>query len=214
MQSHNLEVTRTARYFTIGSYSQYTQEVWFLLHGYAQLAADFITLFTDLQSTNRFIVAPEGLNRFYAKGFGGKPAANWMTSESRETEIEDYIKYLNLLYVSLLGHHHTCKIVVLGFSQGVATASRWVHHSDFRFNRFIICSGEVAHEIQTPFSDKIKALELFYISAYHDPLIDSEKHRTYLQLLQKQDARILQFEGKHEIHFPSLLKTTQIPFAE
>ena len=92
---NHILVTKTARYFTLGELNENTRELWFVLHGYAQLASDFIQDFEGLDNGTRFIVAPEGLNKFYARGFGGKPAASWMTSEDRENEIIDYINYLN-----------------------------------------------------------------------------------------------------------------------
>ena len=48
MQEHHLSVTRTARYFTLGSLDNNTQQVWFVLHGYGQLAQFFIRKFEIL----------------------------------------------------------------------------------------------------------------------------------------------------------------------
>ena len=39
---NHIQVTKTARYFTLGELNEKTLEVWFVLHGYAQLASDFI----------------------------------------------------------------------------------------------------------------------------------------------------------------------------
>lgn len=196
--AHHIKTTKTARYFTIGSLNEHTKEVWFVLHGYAQLASDFIREFDVLENGTRFIVAPEGLNRFYAKGFGGKPAATWMTSEDRQHEISDYLNYLETLYSSFDIKPQT-RVVILGFSQGVTTASRFIHHTNHRIDEFIIYSGEIGAELASPLSEKIKALQVTYITGNNDPFITPEKHERVYALMRETNARIIEFEGGHEV---------------
>jgi predicted esterase len=203
-QPHHITIQKTARYFTLGELGEDTREVWFVIHGYAQLAADFIGEFGPLMNGSRFIVAPEGLNRFYARGFGGKPAATWMTSEDRQNEIKDYVAYLDDLY-GLLDIPHSVKVVVLGFSQGVATASRFIHHSSNRVNRFIICSGEIASELSNPLSLKLKQVAVTYITGTEDPFITPEKHERVYALMQELEAKVLEFEGPHRLDIGSIL---------
>ena len=63
MTEHHLGVPRTARYFTLGQDS--ASEIWFVLHGYGQLAARFADHFAALDDGTRLIVAPEGLSQRY-----------------------------------------------------------------------------------------------------------------------------------------------------
>src|SRR5213076_1351338 len=65
VQEHHLSVNRTARYFTLGSRSRGVAEVWFACHGYGQLAARFLEKLRVLDDGRRYLVAPEGLSRFY-----------------------------------------------------------------------------------------------------------------------------------------------------
>ncbi len=198
MQAHHISVTKTARYFTLGQLTENTQEVWLVLHGYAQLAADFIQDFEVLNDGSRYIVAPEGLNKFYARGFGGKPVATWMTAEDREAEISDYTNYLTTLYQAL---HipKQCKVVVLGFSQGVATASRFIHATNFRVDDFIVYSGELAAELVDPISTQIIGKKITYVTGTNDPFITPEKHQRVYALMHALNARLVEFEGGHEI---------------
>ena len=46
--AHHLRVQRTARYYTLGGGSGAPRTVWFVLHGYGQLAGEFIRYFSDL----------------------------------------------------------------------------------------------------------------------------------------------------------------------
>ena len=43
MQEHHLSVERTARYYTLGSLDG-PRDVWFVCHGYGQLAARFLKI--------------------------------------------------------------------------------------------------------------------------------------------------------------------------
>ncbi|MES2558637.1 MAG: phospholipase [Bacteroidota bacterium] len=197
--SHKLTVTKTARYSTLGDFSDITKEVWIVLHGYAQLASDFILPFTFLDDGSRFIVAPEGLNRFYAKGFGGKPAATWMTSEMRESEIQDYVLYLNTLYENLRLGEGDKKVVLLGFSQGVATATRWLHNTSHRVDELIIYAGDVAAEHKNPVSPKLSAIPVTYITGDNDRLIEHAKLAEVKLFMKSIGAREVVFSGGHEV---------------
>src|SRR2546422_2073748 len=64
-QEHHLPVSRTARYYTLGEPGRGTRQLWFVCHGYGQLAGRFIRHFEQLNDGSRVIVAPEGLSRFY-----------------------------------------------------------------------------------------------------------------------------------------------------
>ena len=41
MEKH-IKVERTARYFTLGELNEHTEQIWFVCHGYGQLAEYFM----------------------------------------------------------------------------------------------------------------------------------------------------------------------------
>src|SRR6266498_2098347 len=129
MQEHHIGVTRTARYYTLGEISRGAGEVWFVCHGYGQLAARFLEKFRALDDGRRYLVAPEGLSRFYLSESPAerRVGASWMTREDRLTEIEDYLQYLDAVYADIFGWLDRTRVTVhaLGFSQGASTVSRW-----------------------------------------------------------------------------------------
>ena len=132
IREHSLRIARTARFAVCGD-PPTAGEVWFVLHGYRQLAARFIRRFTDLPGISdgrRAVVAPEALNRFYVErepagphGPESRVGAAWMTRHDREAEIRDYVDYLDRLRDHVGGTAD--RVLVLGFSQGAETASRW-----------------------------------------------------------------------------------------
>lgn len=140
--SHNLVVQRTARYFSLGGDASH-HDTLIVLHGYGMHAGKFIQDFEPLASPSLRIVAPEGLSRFYRRGFDGEVIASWMTREDRLSEIADQQYFLDSLY-DLLVPGSGGKVFVLGFSQGTATATRWMAGNNRHFAGLLLWGGDYA----------------------------------------------------------------------
>ncbi len=201
---HHLKVQRTARYFTYGNLSENTEQVWFALHGYAMLAKQLIKRFHVLDPEKHFVVAPEGLSRFYWNGFNGKPVASWMTSEDRLNEIEDYIAYLDRLYAATLEKISKKKVVInaLGFSQGTATSARWLAAQNSSVDNMIFWAGPLPNDV-----DWDKALPIFnqsnviFVLGDQDQFITKKHQLDHQEKLDKLGLQYtnLDFKGKHEV---------------
>jgi predicted esterase len=132
-------------------------EVWFALHGYGQLASRFARRLEGLpgvDSGSRAVVAPEALSRFYvqarpgAHGPESRVGATWMTREAREDEIRDYVEYLDAVAGAVLGVSGSgVRVVVLGFSQGAETASRWVVRGAIAPAELVLWGGGLAADL-------------------------------------------------------------------
>lgn len=148
---HRLSVTRQARYYTAGDPAT-ARELWIVIHGYGQLASDFVQHFAPLASSGRAFVAPEALNRFYREGGGtgshadAKVGATWMTREDRAAEIEDYIAFLDA--VERTTRLPGTRLGVLGFSQGVATEMRWLAARASPPDRVVAWAGQVPLDVE------------------------------------------------------------------
>lgn len=146
---------RTARYHVLGDPSRAT-EVWFVLHGYGQLAGGFIRRFDALPgvaSGERAVVAPEALSRFYVEeevgphGPGTRVGASWMTRSDRQHEIRDYVEYLDRVAAEIsLG---ASRVLVFGFSQGAETASRWAMLGGIRPAELVLWGGGMAADMDS-----------------------------------------------------------------
>jgi predicted esterase len=154
--SHTIVVPRTARYHTLGPTHGFPRELWFVCHGYGQLAGRFLRQFTPLDDGTRLIVAPEALSRFYLDPIPVRRndptpriGASWMTREDRDAEIADYVAYLEQL-ASEVRHPLAGagpRLVVLGFSQGTATVSRWLAASEMRVDQLVLWAGAIPPEL-------------------------------------------------------------------
>src|SRR2546425_1041706 len=89
MQEHHLAVDKTARYYSLGEPGPATRQLWFVCHGYGQLAGRFLRHFEPLDDGSRVIIAPEGLSRFYLSESPAerRVGASWMTREDRLVEM-------------------------------------------------------------------------------------------------------------------------------
>jgi predicted esterase len=197
-----------ARYFKLGEISSTTKHCWFVLHGQGQLAQYFIQKFKSLESPTVCVIAPEGLSHYYLNGFGGRVGATWMTKENRLMDIENYICYLNTL-LQQLSLPSQIQITVLGFSQGAATASRWVMDGKINCKRLILWGGIFPPDINF---DNGKQLlhnkEIFSINGATDPFMTNEKFEEMRNLSERLDVKPTQimFDGGHDIDQTTLMK--------
>lgn len=202
-----LTVSRTARYYTLGQASENTRYIWVVCHGYGQLAASFIKNFTHIASDRHFIVAPEGLSRFYWNGFGGKPVAAWMTSEAREHEISDYIQYLDSLYIHIRTQfrpEQPIGLIGLGFSQGATTLSRWLSLGHTTTDTAIFWAGNIAHDLDWERARRVwHSTRLWAVYGTEDEFIQPQMVEEQQRLLLNNGilhVRPLTFAGRHELN--------------
>ena len=210
MQKHQITIPKIARYFTLGELNENTETVWFVIHGYGQLAEYFIKKFKVLDNGKTFIVAPEALSRFYLKDFNGRVGATWMTREEREDEITDYINYLNLLYDTVLtdSKSNSLKINILGFSQGTATVARWCMNEHIRYDRLILWAGYFGNGIQDVINPE-RVLDKDVVLCYgkEDEFLKQIDIQQYKQDVLSAIPRIQvhTFEGGHTIEETDLI---------
>ena len=195
---------RTARYYTLGTPSEHTRELWIVCHGYGQLARYFLRHFSVLDDGTTVIVAPEGLSRFYLDGFSGRVGATWMTKEDRLAEIEDQASYLNLLLEEQLRFLPAdVKVHVLGFSQGGATVCRWLASGAVLCHRLVLWAASFPEDIdfeagQAAFHD----LPVDLVYGTQDEFITPENLARKQHLMEQLGItpRVHTFEGGHTIN--------------
>jgi predicted esterase len=149
MREEHIEVTRHARVCVLGE-PQSALEVWIVCHGYGQLATSFIEEFAHVASDTLCVVAPEASYRFYidpppAPAAQRRVGATWMTREDRETDIVDYIAYLDEVHRRYV--RDGTKVRALGFSQGAATVARWAARTTLRYDQLIAWGSDIPNDV-------------------------------------------------------------------
>lgn len=213
IKTHDFEVLKTARYSTLGEEENF-ETVWFVLHGYGQLSPYFIKKFQALDDGKTLVVAPEGLHRYYLNNSSGRVGASWMTKEARLDDISDYISFLDQLYQSLLNprQRRSLKVNVLGFSQGVATASRWVANQVVRLDNFIMWAGvfppDMNFKQDIPYFNQLNTQ---IVLGDNDEFVNGEKLEEYKSELEEWKLKydFTTFKGKHDIDEETLLNISK-----
>lgn len=208
MLAKELSINYNARYYQLGELTSSTNQLWFVIHGYGQLARYFIQKFNILDNGDHCVIAPEGLSKFYLEGYSGRVGATWMTKEDRLTDIENYVNYLNTLYHSLKNSQTNLRVNVVGFSQGAATASRWVAQSSVSIDRLILWAG-----IFPPDMDVVDAgrrfsnMEVINVYGEKDPFLDNNKFKEQFKIIKSLGitSPTITFDGVHDIDSDTLL---------
>ncbi len=205
MQEYQIAIKRTARYFVSGNMDSSLKQVWFVCHGYGQLASHFLKQLEILNHESRLIIAPEGLSKFYWQAFSGRIGASWMTKENRLIEIEDYVNYLNTLYNQIFDQvkRDDVAVTVFGFSQGCATVCRWLRNGKVNTDRLILWAGGIPPELDLAENRSLfNKVKLSIVVGQQDAIANSE-------LVKEQECRLkenqiqyqmIKFAGGHEIN--------------
>lgn len=207
IHEEHIRISRSARLCVLGE-AQHARELWVVCHGYGQLARRFIRNFEEIASAERMIVAPEGLHRFYidpppAPAPQRRIGATWMTREDRETDIHDYVAYLDSVVAHVQGGAKAqLHITALGFSQGAATAFRWATLGGTPPQRLILWAGEVPPDSDlTHAAQRLTGTDVVVVRGRTDSYASEQALQAQLQRLQQAGiaVSVRDFAGSHEI---------------
>jgi predicted esterase len=202
MQAHQIKFPRTAHYYTLGKPSETTKKFFIVLHGYGQLARHIIQKFNNLSEDN-FILAPEGFSRFYWNEKKGIVGASWMTKADRLSEIEDYCNYIEHLYYQYKNQlPEDVEINILGFSQGGATAVRWIERNRPKFDNLILWGAAFPNDLSyLPMKDYLDNKKLNVVYGKDDEYLSAERIKMHDMFTQQQglEFEMIWFEGRHVI---------------
>lgn len=183
-------------------------------HGYGQLAEPFARALEPLSAPSRIVAAPEGLSRFYLDdpskrhGSDSPVGASWMTREERESEIADYVEYLDLLASTLRGElTGDARIVALGFSQGVATVARWAALGRTPIHRLILWGGSLPNDLpKDRGADLFGGASLWIVAGRQDRLVPLDLlERERMSLAERGiEAQLILHDGGHALSSDTL----------
>lgn len=202
-KEENIIVDKTGRYFTLGN-PKNAKNIWFVFHGYGQLAKYFIRNFAHLDPEENYIVAPEGFYRFYLNGFDGRIGATWMTRESRLTDISDYVGFINSVFEKAIKPFYTPekRVIAFGFSQGVATVARWVAYGDFRPDQLVLWAGSFPPDLEpVKAKESFRTIPTLCCVGDCDPFVKADQIEATMNHLGALDiqARFFEYVGAHKI---------------
>jgi len=197
-----IKIQKTAKVNTYGDADK-ARYCWIALHGYGQLVDFFIEKFHVLDESEHFVIAPEGIHRFYLKGTSGRVGASWMTKEERLDDISDNVEYLNLIAEEFVSGKSFDKIIVLGFSQGASTAARWIQMGKIKPDMFVQWAGVFPPDLDVS-NDGNRFTEiqhLFVIGNQDQYFTDISDDEVFIQAKNMGiSPEIIRFDGNHNIY--------------
>jgi dienelactone hydrolase len=216
---------RTARYALLGAELAFAKRVWFALHGYGMLATRFVRAFDEAIPDDTCIVAPEALSRFYIEmprpdgGHLQRVGATWLTRESRDSEIADAHRWLDLVHddvvAEIVARRGEAPLIgVLGFSQGVATAMRWIASGVVAPEQFVAWAGGLAQDVdRARFTQKMQQAQMVMVAGTRDEFATDAARATIASAVAALEVphRAMTFDGAHHLDVP-LLRTLLADF--
>ncbi|MFI5312300.1 MAG: alpha/beta hydrolase [Gemmatimonadales bacterium] len=211
IRTESIEVRRTALVAMLGPEGPAlagVRELWYVLHGYSMRAAPFLEAFRKIAGDTRLLVAPEALSRFYHGTLspGAHKAApvvaSWMTRDERDAEIADYLFYLDTLHAKVMSRFAgvTPRVTVLGFSQGGATAARWIAAGRVKAARLVVWGSALAPDLDlaTPGSP-LRSVETVFVVGSRDAYITPKIVAAELARMRAAQFpfRQVSYDGEH-----------------
>jgi predicted esterase len=116
-----------------------------VLHGFGQVASQFIKVFEPLARKGVLVAAPQGAHQLYTNLKERRVGFSWLTKYERDRSVLDFVAYMEQFYKLL---QETCevdpeRVFMLGFSQGVSMAYRTWAHSSLPVRGVIACGGDL-----------------------------------------------------------------------
>lgn len=196
-------------YSTLNTLTEKTKNVWIVFHGMGYLSKYFIKYFSELNAEENYIIAPQAPSKYYQDRKFKHVGASWLTRENTVAETKNILNYIDSVYEKEVLETNT-NLIVMGYSQGVSIATRWVASRKIECDKLILHSGGIPKELQPSDFDFLKPIvDVIYLYGDKDEYI-TEAIKTEEQLngskLFKDKLKIHVFEGVHEMNLKFLMK--------
>ncbi len=193
----------TNTYSVLNSYTEKTKNVWIAFHGLGYLSKYFIKYFSELDSEENFIIVPQAPSKYYQDKKFRHVGASWLTKENTSEETKNVLAYIDEVYKTEV-HKTPNNFIVLGYSQGVSIATRWVASRKINFNHLVLHSGGIPNELkQEDFSYIKEKAKVTYLYGNKDQYIN-EARKTEEEIkgnkLFGNNLNIKAFNGIHEVN--------------
>lgn len=193
-------------YDTLNDLTENTKTVWFVCHGIGYLSKYFIKLFESLNAEENYIIAPQAPSKYYKGDSYKRVGACWLTKENTSLDTLSILNYIDSIFTAESLPKHI-RLVILGYSQGVSVASRWIANRKIIPNDLVLISGGFPKELQKEdflFLEEIT--NITHIVGENDPLFSKEAVENEKNRLQEifPKIRYKTHPGGHELTIDSI----------
>lgn len=195
-------------YSTLNKLTSKTKNVWVVFHGIGYLSRYFLKYFKNLDPSENYIIAPQAQSKYYLTDDYRHVGASWLTKENTEAEIENMLAYLEEVYKAE-NLKDAPNLILMGYSQGVSVATRWVARNKIECSKLILHSGGIPKELQPEDFQFLKNTEVVLIYGTGDKYLNEDrlkKEHSKANGLFGERLKIISFEGGHEVNIELISK--------
>lgn len=189
-------------YSTLNDLSDKTKNVWFVFHGIGYLSRYFINYFDELPAEENYIIAPQAPSKYYLNNEYRHVGASWLTKEETLAAMDNLLNYLDNVYKNEAVPKR-CNLIIMGFSQGVSVAMRWIARSKIDCQLMLLYAGGIPTELKfEDFEFLSQTTKIKVIVGDTDEYLTPERlqiEQEKIEMLFPVNAELITFTGKHEI---------------
>ena len=195
-----ISYTITNSYSTLNELSPSTKNVWFVCHGMGYLSRYFLKYFKNLDPKEHYIIAPQAQSKYYISPKFKHVGASWLTRENTSTETENVMRLFDAIFEQEQ-IPNSVNLIVMGYSQGVSVAMRYLAKKQLQCSHLILHSGGIPEELTAgDFEYYLGKTSLIY--GTNDEYLDENRIAKERHKAQKlfSNPNIIPFDGIHEVN--------------
>jgi predicted esterase len=193
----------TNTYTTLNVGTPKTKNIWLVFHGMGYLSRYFIKYFEQLNPEENFVIAPQAPSKYYQGKNFKHIGASWLTRENTEEDTKNILEYIDAVFEAEKPKHLS-NFIILGYSQGVSIATRWIASRKINCDHLVLHSGGIPKELRPEdFTFMNLDTKVTYLYGNNDEYI-TEARKTEEELkassLFGKRLEIEMFKGIHEVN--------------
>ncbi len=191
----------TNSYSTLNTLTQHTKNVWFVCHGMGYLSRYFIKYFEALDADENYIIAPQAQSKYYIPPKFKHVGSSWLTKENTIQETENVMRNFDAV-LDAENIPSNVNLIVIGYSQGVSVAMRYVAKRQLQCHQMVLMSGGIPKELTAEDFAFLKA-KITLIYGTQDEYMNEERMQYEQQRVQElfgSDVTIIPFKGAHIVN--------------
>ena len=164
----------TNTYSTLNKLTSNTKNVWLVFHGMGYLSRYFLKYFKSLDPIENYIIAPQAPSKYYLGTEFKHVGSCWLTKENTVEEKKNVLSYIDAVYEAE-PFNDDLNFIVLGYSQGVSIAMRWLATRKIHCSQLVLHSGGIPIElVHEDFLFQDKNTRITYLCGDADEYISEE----------------------------------------
>ncbi|MEP2937328.1 MAG: esterase [Gilvibacter sp.] len=203
IQEHRVNYQTSNSFSTLNELTDSTKNIWFVFHGMGYLSRYFLRYFGQLDPSENFIIAPQAPSKYYQGTAFKHVGASWLTKEETKNETANVLSYVQAV-ADQFNLNNDPRLIVMGYSQGVSIATRWMASQKVAAKMLLLHSGGIPVElVPKDFEYLPKHMPVVYLYGDNDQYI-TEARKTEQALIGSklfgEQLEVVVFKGVHEVN--------------